>query len=207
MRWFRFYDDAINDPKILKLPDNLFRIWVGILCAASKNDGKLPPTDDLALMIRIKPIKMHDAMEDLVKAGLIDTDGVISSPHNWDGRQFKSDVSNERVKRYRQRQRNVTVTPPDTEQIQIQKEDAAPTGAQVVSLPQTPEKVFFDQAAQYLGNSGRSLAGSLLKSQGGNIPAAHAALLTAVQKSNPREYIGAIIRGQGERECRPDRSF
>jgi hypothetical protein len=207
MRWFRFYDDAINDPKILKLSDNLFRVWVGILCSASKNDGKLPNVDDLALMIRIKPEKMRAALDALVKAGLIDTDGVISSPHNWDKRQFKSDVSNERVKRYRQRQRNVTETPPDTEQIQKQKEDAAPNGAQVLSMPQTPEKVFFDQAAQYLGNSGRSLAGSLLKSQGGNVPAAHAALLTAVQKSNPREYIGAIIRGREERECRPDRSF
>lgn len=124
-RWFRFYDDAINDPKILKLSDKLHRIWIGILCVASKNDGQLPPIYDIALMIRMKPEKLGDAIRSLIDAGLIDEEGSILSPHNWDKRQFKSDVSNERVKRYRERQCNVTVTPPDTEQIQNREEDTA----------------------------------------------------------------------------------
>ena len=37
-RWFRFYDDAINDPKVLKLSDRMHRVWIGLLCIASKND-------------------------------------------------------------------------------------------------------------------------------------------------------------------------
>jgi hypothetical protein len=198
-KWFRLYDDTINDPKILKLSDKLFRIWIGVLCAASKNDGKLPPTDDLALMIRIKPEKMVEALEALVNAGLVDRDGPILSPHNWNGRQYKSDVSTERVKRFRNGKRNVSETPPDTDTDTDteKKKDAAPEGAQVVSILPAPDKVYFDQAAQYLGNNGRSLAAQLLKSKGNNIPAAHQALLAAVQKSNPREYIGAIIRGRG----------
>jgi hypothetical protein len=65
-RWFRFYDDAINDPKILKLSDKLHRVWVGILCVASKNDGKLPSLDDMALMIRMKPEKLGEAIKSLM---------------------------------------------------------------------------------------------------------------------------------------------
>jgi energy-coupling factor transporter ATP-binding protein EcfA2 len=114
-RWFRFYDDAINDPKILKLSDKLYRVWVGILCVASKNDGKLPSLDDMALMIRMKPEKLGEAIKSLMISGLIDQDGPILSPHNWNARQFKSDVSTERVQRFRKQQRNVSVTPPETE--------------------------------------------------------------------------------------------
>jgi hypothetical protein len=66
----------------------------------------------------------------------------------------------------------------------------------VVPLPQNPEKIFFDQAVQFLGPDARSLAAKLLKAKGGNVLAAHQALLTAAQKSNPREYLGAIIRGR-----------
>ena len=109
-RWFRFYDDAINDPKILKLSDKLHRVWIGILCIASKNNGELPSLDDMALMIRMKPEKLAEAIESLADAGLIDTEGMISSPHNWSARQYKSDSSAERMKRHRDKKRDVTVT-------------------------------------------------------------------------------------------------
>jgi hypothetical protein len=212
-RWFRFYEETLNDPKILKLSDNLYRIWVGILCAASKNDGILPPPDDLALLLRIKPEKIQDAIKVLMERELIDDDGGKLQPHNWHGRQYKSDVSTERVKRFRKRRATVSVTSPDSETDSDsdsetdRKKDAAPSGAQVISIVASPEKIYFDQAAHYLDPGGRSLAAALLKSKDGNIPAAHAALLTAIQKSNPRGYIGAIINGRDERLWRPDRSF
>ena len=122
-RWFRFYDDAINDPKILKLSDKLHRVWIGILCIASKNDGQLPSLEDMALMIRMKPEKLQEAIKSLIVSGLIDEDGPILFPHNWNARQFKSDVSTERVKRFRNGQRNVSETPPETEQKQITEAD------------------------------------------------------------------------------------
>jgi hypothetical protein len=219
-RWFRFYDDAVNDPKVQRLSGDKFKTWVNLLCLASKNNGVLPALADISFTLRIGQDKVAALLNEFCAAGLLDpveVDGAPMSyePHNWGGRQFKSDVSNDRVKRYRQRKRNVTptvtVTTPETETETDteteQKKDAAPAGAQVVPLPPNPEKIFFDQAAHYLGNGGRSLAGALLKSKGGNVPAAHSALLTAVQKSNPREYLGAIIRGREQAECRPDRSF
>jgi hypothetical protein len=121
-RWFRFYDDAINDPKVLKLSDKTYRVWVGMLCLASKGGGVLPHFDDMVLLLRMKASQLQPELEHLILVGLLDHgDGGIS-PHNWNARQYKSDVSTERVKRFRNGERNVSETPPDTEQITEQKQ-------------------------------------------------------------------------------------
>ena len=135
-RWFRFYDDAINDPKILKLSEKTFRVWVGLLCLASKNEGVLPPFEDMALLLRMKREKLQPELETLITSGLFDhtDDGII--PHNWTGRQYKSDVSTERVKRFRNGQRNVSETPPDTETEQSRIRGAR---ADALSSPDWPK--------------------------------------------------------------------
>lgn len=122
-RWFRFYGDAINNPKVLRLSDAMFRAWVTLLCIASQYDGILPKSSDIALILRLKPHKVAEWLTVLTTADLLDCleDGTFR-PHNWNERQFQSDVSSTRVKRFRERQRNVsstvTETPPDTEQKQ-----------------------------------------------------------------------------------------
>lgn len=119
MRWLRLYDDTINDPKVIKLPEAMRWHWIALLCVASKNDGQLPHLDDVAIQLRVTAAKATEIIATLVKAGLIDKTETGFAPHNWSGRQYKSDVSNERVKRYRERKCNVTetvtVTPPDTD--------------------------------------------------------------------------------------------
>jgi hypothetical protein len=107
-RWFRLYDDVINDPKLLKLPEGLRWAWVALLCVASKNGGQLPPVDDVALLLRVPEAKAGEYITKLVKAKLIDNENGVFVPHNWEGRQFKSDTSNDRVKRHRDNKRNVT---------------------------------------------------------------------------------------------------
>jgi hypothetical protein len=123
-RWFRFYDDTLNDPKALKLTDSQFRGWVGLLCVASKHGGTFPPVEDLALMLRTTPQKVAALLVGLEKAELVDRDETGSRPHNWNARQYKSDVSTTRVKQFRERQRNVSCngseTPSETEQNQRQ---------------------------------------------------------------------------------------
>ena len=118
-RWFRFYDDAVNDPKIIKLSDDIFRAWVNLLCVASKHDGALPAVDDVSIILRVKASRAAAIIAELVSCGLLDKTEKGFAPHNWNGRQYKSDVSTERVKRFRNGQRNVSETPPDTEQKQI----------------------------------------------------------------------------------------
>lgn len=118
-RWWRAYDDAINDPKLLRLSDEMFRAWFTLLCIASKNDGVLPPATDIALTLRMKPAKVAEWITKLHAAILLDKTETGFAPHNWNGRQYKSDVSTERVKQFRKRQRNVSSavseTPPETD--------------------------------------------------------------------------------------------
>lgn len=108
-RWLRINEDCIDNPKILKLPEALRWQWVALLCVASKNDGVLPPIDDVALCLRVPEAKAAEFITKLVKARLIDRDGDHFVPHNWTKRQFKSDSSTERVKKHRDKQRNVSV--------------------------------------------------------------------------------------------------
>jgi hypothetical protein len=111
--WFRFYDDTVNDPKIIRLPDDMHRAWVNLLCIAAKNDGVLPELCDVALILRVKDARAAELITKLVKAKLLDDHGGIFSPHNWQGRQFKSDDSGPRVRKHREKKlRNVTVTVP-----------------------------------------------------------------------------------------------
>lgn len=130
-RWFRFYDEAINDPKVLRLSDELYRAWTILLCLTSKNDGQLPPADDIALALRMKTSKVCEWLTKLHAGGLLDKTETGFQPHNWNGRQYKSDTSNDRVKRYRERKCNVTdaVTVTAPEQKQISEQNRADTDA------------------------------------------------------------------------------
>lgn len=132
-RWFRFYDDALNDPKAQALPDVLFKSWVNVLCIASKHDGALPALRDVAFLLRLSEAKAAEVLTKLSMAGMLDKADGGFVPHNWDARQYKSDSPNERVKRHREGKRNAPcnvtsplhVTPPEAEQKQIQNQSRA----------------------------------------------------------------------------------
>jgi hypothetical protein len=109
-RWFRFYDDAMHDAKLLRLSDATFRAWMTLLCVASKHDGVLPPAEEIAITLRCKPALVAGWIAELVSAGLIDKTELGFSPHNWSERQYKSDSSAERMKRHRDKKRDVTPT-------------------------------------------------------------------------------------------------
>jgi hypothetical protein len=140
-RWFRFYDGALDDPKVQGLPGDLFKIWVNLLCVAARNEGRLP-ADDLPFLMRMDPAILDQAIGALSDRGLIDETGDGLAPHNWDVRQFKSDVSNERVKRHRQRhgngKSNVTKseneTPPETEQNRNRAEQSRAPATEIDNL-------------------------------------------------------------------------
>lgn len=129
-RWFRLYDEMLDDPKVQMLPPELFKTWVNLLAVASRNDGTLQPVTQLAFALRVSPTDMQSRLDDLILAGLLDiqADGRIE-PHNWKIRQWKSDDSADRVRKHRAMKRDekqprnvacngavtVTVTPPDTD--------------------------------------------------------------------------------------------
>jgi len=133
--WFRFYDDAVIDPKVQLLPAELFKLWVNFLCLANKNNGTLPSIKDIAYSLHETEGSVSSAFQALVEAGLIDkVNATTWAPHNWNGRQFKSDTSTPRVKRFRKRfkQRfsngdgNVSETPTEREKEREKEKEKTP---------------------------------------------------------------------------------
>jgi hypothetical protein len=119
-RWCRLYSEVLDDPKVQRLPAEDFRGWVNLLCLATRNGGTLPPVSDVAFALRMDEHGTRTLLERLLSGGLLDkrsggTDGFHYAPHSWAERQYKSDTSTERVKRFRQRNETATETPPETE--------------------------------------------------------------------------------------------
>jgi hypothetical protein len=118
-RWFRLYDEMLDDPKLQRLPAETFKAVVNLWCIASRNGGKLPPCSDIAFSLRVTESNAVTLLDELVTLGFLDHDDDGLRPHNWDKRQYKSDTVDgtnaERQKRFRERHRNgvtpVTVTP------------------------------------------------------------------------------------------------
>lgn len=112
-RWWRAYDDALDDPKVQMLPPVLFKFWFNLLCVASKYEGLIPPTSELVARLKARSSHVQHHLEALIERGLVDRTERGLEPHNWLKRQYKSDSSTERVKRFRNVARNVTETPPE----------------------------------------------------------------------------------------------
>lgn len=130
--WWRAYDEAVNDSKLQLLSDPLFRAWFNVMCIASANDGRLPSLESVAFTLHMKNERAAQVLAQLHQHGLLDKTETGFVPHNWNGRQYKSDVTDatasERMKRYREKQRNdrnatVTVTPPREQTTETDTED------------------------------------------------------------------------------------
>lgn len=144
-RWFRFYDDALDHPKVQRLEPALFKFWVNLLCLASRNEGLIPEVSDVAFSLRLSEKAAGQNLDALLTAGLLDmSEGERLVPHNWNARQFKGDVSTGRVKAFRKRKakqdETVSETPPDTEQSRAETEEDTTSLRSVVPAPEEKPK-------------------------------------------------------------------
>ncbi len=73
--------------------------------------------------------------------------------------------------------------------------EANASGADAPPDPSIPEREYFLRGREVLGKGAGGLIGKLLKSRGGNVALARAAIEQASQKQNPTEYVAAICRG------------
>lgn len=174
-RWWRAYDDALNSPKLQRLPGETFKGWFNLCCLASANGGRLPRVEDIAFALRKRPDQVAALIKALQRAGLIDEVEGGFAPHNWNERQFRSDVSTDRVRRHRERKRNVSSTvsetPPDTDtDTDTDTDDDDDDGARArdpsLSRPQTdpepdttPRKSAISAEAHQLADDIRSAVG------------------------------------------------
>lgn len=170
-RWFRFYAEALDDPKVQKLDGDTFKAWVNLLCVAARNDGFLPSVDDVAFSLRMTANGARTLLERLLNATLIDkcsggADGYRYAPHGWHERQYKSDTSTDRVKRFRQRSKPVPETPPETD-----TETESSVDKSTAQSAADPVKQVFDIGVSLLTSTGttekqaRSLIGKWRKAK------------------------------------------
>jgi hypothetical protein len=122
--WFRMYNDFLEDPKLISLAFEDQRHFIGIL--ALKSSGTIDHDCAPKLLDRIVAQKLWidyaiigDVKKRLVDAGLISENW---QPLAWEKRQFLSDTSKNRVRKFREKQKliernvscnvtgNVTVT-------------------------------------------------------------------------------------------------
>ncbi len=199
-RWFRLYDELLDDPKVQSLSAEDFRSYINLLCLANRNDGRLPSIEAIAFALRIGcPIACRSLIERLSTAGLIDTvrggpNGSGIAPHAWEKRQYKSDGSTERVKRFRKRSKvvssTVTETGPDTDT------DIPIANAIGAAPARTQEAEVFERGKAVLGKNAGGLIKRLILAKGGSVAQARAAIEQASEKQDPNEYIGAIVSGR-----------
>lgn len=117
--WFRMYAEFATDPKVQMLPEKEQRRLVMLFCLRCNGNETLQD-EQVAFQLRISNEEWAASKAIFISKSFIDSDNEVL---NWDKRQFVSDSSTERVAKYREKKKqecNVSVTPPDTEQIQIQ---------------------------------------------------------------------------------------
>ena len=119
--WFRLYTETVDDEKLRLLAFEDRWHFVALLCC--KGSGLLDSGDEpgllrrkLAVKLGLSPRELEEVARRLAEVGLIDPDTL--QPLAWDDRQFKSDTSSERVRKYRERMKrtgNVSVTAQETD--------------------------------------------------------------------------------------------
>lgn len=112
--WFRLYRKIVESKKVHDLPPALFKPWV-MLLACTDDDGHLPSMEKLAFKLRVPQPKVSSAITTL--AGLRFFDETVGgfAAHDWTDHNFDSDVSTDRVKRFRQQKCNALDTEEDTD--------------------------------------------------------------------------------------------
>ena len=119
--WFRLYTETVDDEKLRLLAFEDRWHFVALLCC--KGSGLLDSGDEpgllrrkLAVKLGLSPRELEEVARRMAEVGLIDSD--TFQPLAWDDRQFKSDTSTERVRKYRERMKrtgNVSVTAQETD--------------------------------------------------------------------------------------------
>jgi hypothetical protein len=110
MGWFRYHVSDLDNPAVQRLPGDLFKIRLNLLCLASRQRqaGALPSLDDIAFALRLPAEELERATDDLVERGFLARTETGFAFVDWSARQFLSDSSTPRVKRFRERRRNVS---------------------------------------------------------------------------------------------------
>ncbi len=99
MKWLRLYSEFASDPKVQSMDEASQRRLIMIFCLHSENDITTLDEEEIACALRISSEELQKTKQLFIKKGFIDDKWVIL---NWEKRQFVSDGSKERVKKFRE---------------------------------------------------------------------------------------------------------
>ena len=172
MPWFRVYSEMLDDPKIKRITKKtgqskalIIGVWICLLSLANKSTerGKLLITEDMPYSIEdledetgIPQEIIAQLLDEFRMMGMIIGNNTLEVA-NWSKRQYKSDNVAERVRRFREKQKDETlqerssiVIDTDSESdkdIDIEKEEdkdsAAPAAKSPPIIPLTDGQRFF----------------------------------------------------------------
>lgn len=96
-KWFRFYVDWLDNPKVQMLDATLQQRYIMLLCLRSM--GEIPGMDTKAIAwrLRIEPSDFENSLKILKEKGLWTGKDIP----NWDERQYVSDCSTDRSRKHR----------------------------------------------------------------------------------------------------------
>ena len=211
-RWFRHYAGMARDDKLVRVSikskqsiERVVWVWTAILESASEIDDDGRYEIDHAEMARFlrcsegKLAAIEDALRDLGRVH----ESIVAK---WSGRQFQSDRSAARTKRYRdglksENRREGKTSRDDDVTSQKRHGDAPETETETytsvsneTAVVEDFDKQLWDTAKAYLGSSKSSLIGKWCKVHG---KAAVAAAITQAQVERPAdrvEFITGILR-------------
>ena len=101
--WIKLYMEILDDRKMAKLPDNLWRLVIELFLLAGKEhrDGALPPVEDIAWMLRRTEQEVIADMTELTATGIID-----KTENSWIVAKFSErqapSTNADRAKRFRE---------------------------------------------------------------------------------------------------------
>ena len=111
MKWFRLWHEWGHDPKVQAMPEVMQRRHVMLLCLRRQVDTSELSDQEIAHYMRIDMETLNETKELFEKKGFIDNGWDVLA---WETRQFDSDSSTGRTRKYRKRQKkkkgNVTGT-------------------------------------------------------------------------------------------------
>lgn len=94
--WFRMYSEFADDPKVQMMPEHMQRRLVMLFCERCKG-GTLHETER-AFHWRVSLTELAETKALFLEKGFIEDDWTVT---NWNKRQFISDSSTSRVRRFR----------------------------------------------------------------------------------------------------------
>lgn len=99
-QWFRMYSEFATDPKVQSMSEAMQRRLVMLFCLRSSDVLVTLCDDEIAFALRVTEHELAETKALFERKKFINSKWEIL---NWDKRQFASDTSTERTRRYRER--------------------------------------------------------------------------------------------------------